>query len=53
MERSYGSFQRSISVPFVVDTDEVEAIFKQGVLTVTLPKTTAAQGRKRITVKTK
>jgi HSP20 family protein len=53
MERSYGSFQRSISVPLEVDTDKVEATFKQGVLTVTLPKTAAAQKGKRITVKTK
>lgn len=53
MERSYGSFKRSISVPLEVDTDKVEATFKQGVLTITLPKTAAAQRRKRIAVKTK
>lgn len=53
MERSYGSFQRSISVPLEVDTGQVEATFKQGVLTITLPKTAAAQKRKRIPVKTK
>jgi len=51
MERSYGSFQRSISVPLEVDTDKVEATFKQGVLTITLPKTAVAQKSKRITVK--
>lgn len=53
MERSYGSFQRSISVPLEVDTDKVEATFKQGVLTITLPKTAAAQAHKRVAIKTK
>jgi HSP20 family protein len=32
-ERHYGSFQRSFSVPDGVDTDKVEAAFKNGVLT--------------------
>jgi HSP20 family protein len=38
MERSYGSFQRSIRLPETVDEDKVEARFDKGVLTVTLPK---------------
>jgi HSP20 family protein len=38
MERSYGSFQRSIRLPETVDDDQVEAQFDKGVLTVTLPK---------------
>jgi HSP20 family protein len=42
-ERRYGSFQRSFSVPGSVDTDKIEAHFKNGVLTVTLPKTADAQ----------
>lgn len=37
-ERSYGSFARSIAVPFDVDPDKVEAGFAKGVLTVTLPR---------------
>ncbi|MGO9171927.1 MAG: Hsp20/alpha crystallin family protein [Rhodomicrobium sp.] len=38
MERSYGSFHRSIRLPETVDEDKVEASFDKGVLTVTLPK---------------
>ena len=37
-ERRYGSFQRSFGVPDGVDADNIEAHFKNGVLTVTLPK---------------
>ena len=37
MERSYGSFQRSIRLPDTIDEDKVEARFDKGVLTVTLP----------------
>jgi HSP20 family protein len=42
-ERHYGSFQRAFRLPDGVDTDKIEANFKKGVLTVTLPKTTEAQ----------
>lgn len=42
-ERSYGSFERSFEVPDGVDTDKIEATFKKGVLTVTLPKKAEAQ----------
>jgi len=42
-ERRYGSFQRSFSVPGSVDADKIKASFKNGVLTVTLPKTDEAQ----------
>jgi HSP20 family protein len=51
VERSYGSFKRSIALPSEVDADKVEAAFKNGVLTVHLPKTTETQ-TKRIAVKT-
>ncbi len=51
-ERSYGSFQRSFRVPEGVDADKVEAAFKNGVLTVTLPKTPETQNKeKRIEIK--
>lgn len=51
-ERNYGSFQRSFRVPEGVDPDKVEAAFKNGVLTVTLPKTPEAQKKeKRIEIK--
>ena len=51
-ERTFGSFQRSFQPPADVDTDKIEAGFKKGVLTVTLPKSAEAQkSEKKITVK--
>lgn len=38
IERSSGSFQRSMMVPFKIDGDEVSADFNNGVLMVTIPK---------------
>ena len=38
MERAYGAFQRNIPLPLNVDTDKAEASYKNGVLTVRLPK---------------
>ena len=52
VERSYGSFRRSIPLPAEVDEKRAEATFKKGVLTISLPKTTEAQARKRIPIKT-
>src|SRR5574340_316343 len=52
MERSYGSFSRSIPLPIEVETDKVEAKFKKGVLSITLPKTAKAVAEtKKIAVK--
>jgi HSP20 family protein len=39
VERIYGSFTRSISVPKDVDSEKISASFKNGVLEITLPKT--------------
>jgi HSP20 family protein len=51
-ERRYGSFQRSFGVPPGVDADGIEASFKNGVLTVTLPKAPQApKSDKKIPVK--
>ena len=44
IERSYGAFTRSLRLPLAVDAGKVTATVKSGVLTVTLPKTPAAQG---------
>ena len=37
-ERHFGSFERSFRIPDTVQADKIEAAFKKGVLTVTLPK---------------
>jgi HSP20 family protein len=52
-ERSFGSFQRSFSLPAGVDRDKIASELTKGVLTVTLPKTAEAQKQHRkIEVKT-
>ena len=45
MERSYGTFVRSFTVPTSVDAEKVAAEYKNGVLTVKLPKKEAAKPR--------
>jgi len=45
-ECSYGSFSRSIPLPAEIQSDKVTATFKNGVLTVTLPKSEKAQTRR-------
>jgi HSP20 family protein len=40
-ERNYGSFSRTIQLPFMVDTNKVEANFRNGVLTIWLPRAEA------------
>jgi len=46
IERSYGAFSRTIPLSSSVDEDNVKASFKNGILTVTLPKQEKAQGKK-------
>jgi HSP20 family protein len=38
VERSYGSFARSFSLPNTVDSEKVNADYKDGILTLTMPK---------------
>jgi HSP20 family protein len=45
IERSYGSFARYFTLPDTVDTEKVAAEYKNGVLTVTLPKKEIAKPR--------
>jgi HSP20 family protein len=52
MERSFGSFTRTVPLPAEVDTEKVKADFVKGVLTVTLPKTPKAiKDTKKIPIK--
>jgi HSP20 family protein len=54
VERSFGAFQRTMTVPFEVAPDKVSAEFKDGVLTITLPKPEGASEKpqaRRIEVK--
>jgi HSP20 family protein len=50
MESSYGSFRREISLPTDVDEDKIDAVCKEGVLSITLPK---AEKTKAVKVKVK
>lgn len=52
IERQYGSFSRSIPLPYEVDVDKIEALFKNGVLTIKMPKLAGSQkSGKTISVK--
>ena len=44
VERSYGAFARAIRLPAAVDAGGVTATFKDGVVTITLPKAPEAKG---------
>ena len=43
IERAYGTFSRSFSIPAVVDSGSIAADYKEGVLTITLPKSEKAR----------
>lgn len=43
IERSYGSFVRTFSLPDVIDEEKVKAEFKEGVLNLSLPKSEKAK----------
>jgi HSP20 family protein len=51
-ERGFGSFSRTIELPGMIDAEGVEAVLKNGVLTITLPKPEEAKPRK-VAVKAK
>jgi len=46
VERSYGSFSRSVQLPAEVDSGKVDATYKDGVLKITMPKTKGAAAKK-------
>ena len=45
-ERSFGTFSKSIRIPFKVNTDSIQALLKNGILTVKLNKSEDAKPRK-------
>ncbi|RKK03841.1 Hsp20/alpha crystallin family protein [Pseudoroseomonas wenyumeiae] len=49
-ERNFGTFQRSLRLPFSINPDQVQARFENGVLTVTLPKGQPQEQVRRIQV---
>jgi HSP20 family protein len=50
MERSYGSFHRSLRLPFAVKPDDVQATYDNGVLSIVLPKSKAQESSRRIAI---
>ena len=46
IERSYGAFQRAFSLSTVIQQDKIKAVFKDGVLEVTMPKAEEAKPKK-------
>lgn len=46
VERHYGSFCRSFMLPAEVKSDEIDAVYKDGVLHLTLPKSEASKPKK-------
>jgi HSP20 family protein len=52
VERSYGKFLRSFTLPDSVDTTKINAEFKEGILHIAMPKVEAAK-TKKIEVKVK
>ena len=50
VERSYGSFARTIRLPREVQSDKISASYKNGILKVTLPKSEEAK-KKEVKIK--
>jgi HSP20 family protein len=50
-ERAYGTFSRSIQLPFVVDPNRLEASYSNGVLAISVPKEAARQQVHRIEIR--
>ncbi len=50
-ERAYGRFERTVQLPAPVKEDEIEAHFKNGVLTIDMTKAEEGKQRKKIPIK--
>lgn len=52
IERSYGSFERTVSLAYRVESDKAQATLKNGILTITVPKSQAEQSDgKKLTIR--
>src|SRR5512141_965953 len=45
-EQRFGSFERSVALPTAVKSDKAEAVFENGILTITLPKADEVKAKK-------
>jgi HSP20 family protein len=45
MERNFGGFRRVVELPSAVDTNNIQASFKHGILVITLPKIEDRRGQ--------
>ena len=50
LERVYGTFQRTLRLPYPVEASQVQARLDNGVLTITMPKSATKQGAQRIQI---
>jgi HSP20 family protein len=50
IERSFGTFQRSLRLPFSVNAEDVKASFSNGVLTISLPKSAQQERSRKIPI---
>ena len=50
LERSYGSFSRTVQLPRDAAEDEITARFERGVLEITIPRTAAAESERVIEI---
>ena len=46
VERSYGSFNRTVELPVEVEPDQVEASYKKGVLKIVMKKSKESESKK-------
>jgi|WetSurMetagenome_2_1015567.scaffolds.fasta_scaffold530462_2 HSP20 family protein len=45
-ERGYGSFNRTVKLPYIVDSSKIEALYDKGILRLTLPRAESDKPRK-------
>ena len=45
IERTHGRFFRTFALPTLIDSEKLEAVFQNGILTITIPKSEVSKGR--------